>query len=68
VLNVGDTVMTRAQLLKCIEDPKSALDLLGAFVECLKWDDDKNGNNKKNHYPTTKSGKFCARNIALVVS
>jgi hypothetical protein len=47
VLNVGDTVMTGAQLLKCIEDPKSALDLLGAFVEYLKWDDDKNGNNKK---------------------
>jgi hypothetical protein len=47
VLNVGDTVMTGDQLLKCIEDPKSALDLLGAFVECLKWDDDKNGHNKK---------------------
>jgi hypothetical protein len=39
--------MTGAQLLNCIEDPKSALNLLGAFVECLKWDDDKNGNNKK---------------------
>jgi hypothetical protein len=39
--------MTEAQLLKCIKDPKSAPDLLGAFVECLKWDDDKNGNNKK---------------------
>jgi hypothetical protein len=47
VLNVGDTVMTWAQLLKCIEDPKSALDLLSAFVECLKWDDDKNDNNNK---------------------
>jgi hypothetical protein len=39
--------MTGAQLLKCINDPKSALNLLGAFVECLKWYDNKNDQNKK---------------------
>lgn len=39
--------MTGAQLLKCIEDPKSAPNLLGVFVECLKQDDNKNGNNNK---------------------
>ncbi|XP_044384436.1 chromatin-remodeling ATPase INO80-like [Triticum aestivum] len=47
VLNLGGTIMTGAQLLKCIEDPKSAPNLLGVFVECLKQDDNKNGNNNK---------------------
>ena len=46
VFTVGGTEMTGAELLKCKDDAESSLNIVDAFIECLKCDDKKNGYKK----------------------
>lgn len=47
VLNVGGTTMTGGELVKCLEEGDSALSIINAFIQCLKYDDQNKCYNKE---------------------
>jgi hypothetical protein len=60
--------MMGGQLIKCLEEDDSTKTIMNAFVQCLEYDDvEKQRSGQKNHFSTTKPGKFSKTNKFLAL-